>query len=85
MCLAGPDAGLGWCLFTGGTGTVIVSPPARTGNRTRRSGGASCCHSQTRAAGRAADHALAVSAAFSLTKGTCSIRSMAAVNMVAGR
>lgn len=44
---------------------------------------ASCCHSQVRAAGRAADEALAVSPALSLTNGNCWTRFIAAVNMVA--
>src|SRR5487761_713468 len=75
----------GWWAFTGGTASVVrlvVGP--RAGNRTRRSGGASCCHSQVSATGREADQALAVSPALSLMKGPCWMRSSAAANMVAG-
>jgi len=74
--------------LTGRTGSVVTPPPLageRTGNMSRRSGAASCCHSQVSAAGRAACQALAVSPALRLTKGTCSMRLSAAANTVAGR
>jgi len=71
---------------TGRTGAEATRLPsgARTGNRARRSGDASCCHSQVSASGRAAVQALAVSPAASLMKGTCSMRCSAAANTVAG-